>query len=188
MTSFLDSFTFCSSNPLFYRVFSPSQVVADFCRMWDFMRVPAQGRAWNIFLISYSWQHSFWDERCPLRGRREKDLRVELLLPLFLMHNQRELAWVVFEGWPQRKSILLESSFWTAAFRAFSFSLPWKSSTPALGLDGDCVGILPRCLCLCFLPVCTVIILKGNARFASDIQKLVGCWWKKKMPIAWFSK
>lgn len=179
--------------------------VAAFCRMWDFIKVPAWGRAWNVLLISYSWQHSFWDERWPLRGRRKKDLRVQLLLIFFflLLRSVGERArlsgvWRLAAA----QSVWLGATFWTAALSIFFSSPPQYSSTPALifgsGLHVDSFTP-PLSLYPASFPVSTVIILKGpDKQFGSErkdlhltfgrnpLRLLVGR--ETKMSIAWISK
>lgn len=159
--------------------------VAAFCRMWDFIKVPAWGRAWNILLISYSWRHSFWDERRPLRGRRKKDLRVQLLLTFFFLYcaqSERELAWAMFEGWPQHKA-----SSWGPPSERLALSIFF--SVPTAVKLHTCTDFRERIACgffhaafvsvSCFPPRehCDHLERARQAvwirteRFASDIQK-----------------
>lgn len=165
--------------------------------MWGFIKVPAWGRAWNILLISYSWRHSFWDERRPLRGRRKKDLRVQLLLTFFFFFftalSRRESS-------PERclkagrSTKRLVGGHLLNGLPCQFFFRPHRSKAPHLHWfsGADCMWILSRRLCLCIqLPSPWALWSSWKGQTSSLDQNgkiciwhsegiLCGCWWGEK--------
>lgn len=110
----------------------------------------------------------------------------------YCAQSERELAWAVFEGWPQHKasgwgppSERLPCQFFSRPHRSIAPHLHWFSGA-------DCMWILSRRLCLC-IPLPSLWALwsswKGQTSSLDQNGKiciwhsegiLCGCWWGEK--------